>query len=163
MSPYPTAAKTGATRTILLAGLIAGTLDILTAFVHYYILTGKNPVKILNYIASGVFGREAAYGGGTGMALLGLLFHYVIAFAFTVFFFWLYPRWNALAKNKWLTAIGYGLFVWAVMNLLVLPFLTRIPGAPFNFSKAAVAAAILICMIGVPVSLMANAYYKKDH
>jgi hypothetical protein len=161
MTQSSAAQRPNVSRAILVAGLLAGTLDILSAFTQYYIVTGKNPVKILNYIASAVFGKEEAYAGGTGMVLLGLLFHYLIAFAFTLFFFWLYPRWNAFAKNWVLTAIGYGLFVWAVMNLLVVPFLTRITVAPFNLSKAAVAALILICAIAIPVTLIARKYYAK--
>ena len=102
--------KKDAVNTILLAGFIAGCLDILSAFLQYFINAGKNPVKILNFIASGVFGKEAAYAGGNTMAVWGLLFHFIIAFAFTLFFFWLYPKWNVLAKNKWATGIGYGLF-----------------------------------------------------
>ena len=161
MSKNTTATKPNALQTILLAGFVAGSLDILTACTQYYINTGKNPVRVLNYVASGVFGRETAYAPGVVMPLLGLLFHYIIAFLFTIFFFWLYPKWKALAWNKFVTAFVYGLFVWAVMNLLIVP-MSQTPKGPFNISKASIAAVILICMIGLPVTFIVSNYYSKN-
>ena len=72
---------------ILLSGLLVGTLDIFSAFVDFYIVKGKNPVVILNYIAGATVDKTTS--AGTGGALLGLLFHYIIVFAFTFLFFWL--------------------------------------------------------------------------
>jgi len=94
------------------------------------------------------------------MPIAGLLFHYLIAFSFTLLFFWLYPKWKALAWNKFVTAFGYGLFVWAVMNLLVVP-MSLTPKKPFDISRALIAATILICMIGLPVTLIIGNYYTK--
>lgn len=160
MTKQKAVSRPGALQTILLAGFIAGSLDIASAFVQYYIRTGNSPFKILNYVASGLVGKESS--SGNGMAVAGLLLHYVIAFAFTIFFFWIYPKWNLLAKNRWFTAIGYGLFVWVIMNLIVLP-LTRIPHIPFNLSRASIAALILICMIGMPVTFIISNYYSRVH
>jgi hypothetical protein len=146
--------------TLLKAGLIVGTLDILSAFVYYFIGThGKPPWDILRYVASGLFG-QAAYTGGPMMYMAGLFFHYVIAFSFTLFFFWLFPRVKAFAIHKILTGIGYGIFVWSVMNLIVVP-LSNIPGRPLNVTHAIINAVILIVCIGIPLSLMANSFYKK--
>ena len=76
---------------IIKAGVIVGTLDILSAFIYYFIKTGKNPLNILLFIASGLFGKEA-FAGGNKMMMIGLILHYFIAFAFTIFFFWIFPR-----------------------------------------------------------------------
>ena len=78
-------------KTILLSGLLVGTLDILAACTDFYIARGKNPVAVLNYVASGIIGKTA-FSGGSGVALLGLLCHFIIAFSFTGFFFWLYSK-----------------------------------------------------------------------
>lgn len=160
MLPNKTTAGSRALRAIILAGFTAGTLDILAACTQYYISTGRTPLMVLNYVASGFFGKEAAYANGPIMPMAGLLFHYLIAFSFTLFFFWLYPKWEALAWNKLVTAFGYGLFVWAVMNLLVVP-MSFTPKRPFDISRAVIAAAILICMIGLPVTLIISNYYAK--
>ena len=147
---------------ILLSWLLVGTLDILSAFVDYYIATGKNPLAILSYIASGVFGKSAL-GGGAGIMLAGLLLHYFIACCFTLFFFWLYAKTNLLAVNRVLTGIAYGLFIWIIMNLAVVQ-LSGVPHGPVSamkMGKVIKAALILICMIGLPLSFIAYKYTHK--
>lgn len=157
------AEKKSSIKVILLAWLLVGTLDILSAFVDYYISTGDNPLFILKYVASGALG-EAAFAGGAGTMLLGLLFHYLFAFFFTVLFFWLYPRIGFLSRNKILTGIGYGIFVWIIMNLIVVQ-LSRAPHAPIKDMKAEKilkSALILIAMIGLPLSFIANKYFSNN-
>lgn len=139
-------------KTILGAGLLVGTLDIVTACTHYALRTGKNPVAVLRFVASGVFGQDAFT--GSLMPIWGLLVHYLIAFSFTVLFFWLYPRLRLFSLNKYLLAVLFGLFVWTVMNLLIVP-LSNTPKGPFNWSSALQNMAILIVMIGLPLSLIA--------
>jgi hypothetical protein len=146
---------------ILQAGLIAGTLDILSAFIYYYIKTGKiNFLVIFQFIASGIFGKDAG-AGGTAMILAGLILHYAIAFSFTIFFFWLYPKVNVMSKNRIVTAIVYGLFVWSVMNLVVVPSSNTVH-RPFKLEGALINMGILIVCIGLPLSFMANAFFKKS-
>ncbi|MEP6584520.1 MAG: hypothetical protein ABJA90_09645 [Ginsengibacter sp.] len=149
------------TKVILLAGLLVGTLDILSAFVDYYFTTGKNPLLVLNYVASGALG-QAALTGGAGTMLLGLLFHYLFALFFTVFFFWLYSRLDFLSRNRIITGIGYGLFVWIIMNLIVVQ-LCKAPHASIEDMKAEKvlkSAIILIVMIGLPLSFIAKRYSR---
>ncbi len=148
-------------KAILTTALLAGTLDGLSAVVHFFIVTGKNPSLVFRYIASGVLGESVMKYDLTTMASLGVLFHYCIATSFTIFFFLVYPRFSFLRKNKILTGVGYGLFVWVVMNRVVVP-LSNVPHFPFSISKALLAATILIFMIGLPISLMAHRYYSSD-
>ncbi|MBP6826910.1 MAG: hypothetical protein KA165_10175 [Saprospiraceae bacterium] len=146
-------------KTILFSGLLVGTLDIATALIQYSVQTGKDPLDVLRYIACGVFG-SSAFTGGVPMAGWGLFFHFVIAFSFTAFFFFIYPKLGVLAKNRVLTGIFYGLFIWIVMNLGVLP-LARI-SYPSHVGRAALGALILICMIGLPLSFIAHRYYRRE-
>lgn len=144
---------------IIKAGLIVGTLDISAAFIYYYITTGNKDVfTILRYIASAVFGKEA-FAGGVTMSVAGLIFHYLVTFSFTVFFFWIFRRLKFSSKNVLLTGIVYGLFTWAIMNLVVVP-LTKIGTRPFNLFNASINALILIICIGIPLAFMANRFYK---
>ena len=142
---------------ILLTGLTAGLLDITAACTQYYIKTGKGPGGVLRYVASGVFGKKA-FAGGTTMAAWGLLFHFIIAFGLTIFFFWLYPKINWLGKNKIITGLLYGVFAWLVTNLIIVP-LSNVSPVTFVLSKAVIAALILMACIGLPISLMANKHY----
>ena len=142
---------------VLLTGLVAGILDITAVCIQYFINTGKGPGNVLRYIASGVFGKKA-FAGGTTMAVWGLFFHFIIAFALTIFFFWLYSKISWIRKNKIVSGLLYGIFSWLITNLLIVP-LSLAPAPPFIISKALVAILILMLCIGLPISLMANKHY----
>ena len=140
---------------LLKAGLIVGTLDISAALFQYYIKTGKDPGNVLKYIASGLLGKEA-FTGGRGMIILGLLLHFLIAFSFTIFFFWIFSKISSLGRQRILTGILYGLFIWSVMYFMVVPLSNTPPSPPFKFTNALVAMGILVVCIGIPLSFMAE-------
>ncbi len=141
---------------ILKAGLLAGLLDILAAFANFYLKTGKNPVIILKFIASGVFGN-AAFSGGPEMAFLGLLFHFLIALLFAAIFFLVVARILPKTPVKLSAGILYGIFIWLVMSLIVVP-LSGAPKQPFNLPDAILNAAILMICVGLPISY---SYYNS--
>lgn len=153
--------KKNAGSTILFAWLLTGSLDILSALIDYYIRTGKGPEGVLRYIASGAFGNSA-FTGGAIMIWSGLIFHYAIALLFTLFFFGIYPHLKFFNFNIILTAVVYGLFVWFVMNMFVVPF-SNTPKLPFDITKALKAVLILICMIGLPLSIIMKRFFKPDN
>jgi uncharacterized membrane protein YagU involved in acid resistance len=137
-----------------------GTLDIGAALLLFTLQTGgKPPWVVLQYIASGLFG-QAAYAGGLTMHAAGLLLHYCIAFAFTLFFFRLFVPLKRYVGNTLLIGVGYGVFAWAVMNLVVVP-LSGIPRQPFAPVDALINAAILVICLGIPLALMAQSFYRK--
>ncbi|MFA5835133.1 MAG: hypothetical protein WDA22_16765 [Bacteroidota bacterium] len=144
---------------IVFTGLLAGTLDISAAMLRYYFTTGKDPMNVLRFIASGVFGNSA-FSGGIVMASYGLLFHFVIAFSWTTLFFVIYPKLMRLSKNKYLLGIVYSVVIWSGMNLVVLP-LSNVPQLPFTVAKGAEAIGILIVCVGLPISILAHRYYTK--
>lgn len=146
---------------IIIAGLIVGTLDILAALIHYFAKTGKDPLIVLKFIASGVFGKSA-FSGGPVLIFAGLTFHYLIAFLSTIFFFWVFPKVRNLVKNEILTGIIYAVFVWVVMNLIVVP-LSNTPPQPFNLMNAFVGIIILIVCMGIPLAVMVNSFYNNEH
>jgi hypothetical protein len=139
---------------ILVTWLLAGTLDLISAIV----VSGAPPERILRAIASGAFGRDEAFSGGFDMVVWGFLFHYFIAFSWTVLFFLLYPKLSILRKNKYIVGLVYGVFVWTIMNLVVIR-LSQIVPRPFNFTSALTQATILMLMIGLPISILANRFY----
>jgi hypothetical protein len=143
---------------IFWAGLLVGTLDISGAIINSLANNG-NPKMIFPYIASAVFGKEA-FSGGTSMSIIGGLFHYVVAYSFTVFFFLIYPKLHFLSVNRLLTGFLYGIFIWCVMNLIVVP-LTQINKFPKWNAKLPIQAGILIVAIGIPLSFIAYWYYKS--
>lgn len=142
---------------ILKAGLLVGTLDILVAFINFYSKTGKNVSIVLKYIASAVFGKEAMTGGNS-MIFWGLLFHYLIAFGFTLIFALLYPKLWQWFKNIFLIAIVYGVFIWLIMNLIVVPS-SKASQIPFSWSAGTINCLILIVCIGLPLAYL---FRKND-
>jgi hypothetical protein len=141
---------------IIVAGMVVGTLDLSAAIIQTIIM-GGNPLKMLQYIASGILGPDS-FKGGIKYSILGVFIHYCIAFSWTIIFYLLYPKIKGMAVNKLLTGILYGIIVWLVMNRLVIP-LSRIPERPFNPTNAIIGLGILIIAIGIPLSLMAGKYY----
>lgn len=146
-------------KTILLSGFIAGSLDILSAFLVYVIVLNKTTAaNILKGIASGIF-HAKAFTGGTMMAFCGLLFHFIIAFCFAIFYFLIYRHIPFLQKQKIINGLLYGIFVWCVMNLLILPIVFSRP-VTFKLDPFLIGASILMVMIGLPISIITNKYYS---
>ncbi|WP_128548043.1 hypothetical protein [Larkinella soli] len=141
------------------AGLLAGVLDALAAVV-FVVLSGRsNPVRLFQFIASGVFGPAAFEGGGL-MVFCGLVFHFLIAFAWTLFFYFLYPRVRFISRNIALTIVLYGLFIWVIMNRVVLP-LSNTPEVPFRILQAGIGMLILIFFVSLPIVFLVHRYYDK--
>ncbi|MEP6513205.1 MAG: hypothetical protein ABJA79_05020 [Parafilimonas sp.] len=116
LSPKSTSSPSAA-KTILLSGLVAGTLDILIAIVVYALIMHKvTAMQILQRIASGVFGKTSV-GSETTMALIGLTFHYIIAYCFAIGYFIVVLYIPFLSKQKIISGLLYGIFVWLVMIL----------------------------------------------
>jgi len=151
--------KTDVLLIILWCGLLVGTLDILGAFADVYLSYDMGPTHLLKYIATSVFGA-AAYSGGTEMVIYGLLMHYAIAYFFTALFIVLYPRLGGKDQNNILIGVLYGLFIWLLMNLVVVPF-TKIPHMHMHIPQTVINILILIVMIGVPLSIITSNFYSS--
>ncbi|MEO8472446.1 MAG: hypothetical protein ABI477_09635 [Chryseolinea sp.] len=157
---YKTKTKKDLKTMILISWLIVGTLD-MSAAVIQTLINGGNPVKMLQFIASGVFGTNA-FTTEMPYALLGVVFHYIIAFGWTLLFFFLYPRLEFLSWNTIATGFLYGLLVWTIMNQVILR-LANTPPIKFVFMKAIIATLILVFAIGVPLSFMAKKYFRNGN
>lgn len=155
-----TTAANGLLKSILIAGIIAGTMDATGATIAYLLRGGENPIKIWNYVGSGIFG-EASIKGGMAYALMGLLFHYIIAIIWTTIFFKIHKYLLMISKNWIVLAIIYGIVVWVGMNLIVVP-LSNTPKGPMTLNGALIAGFVLIICIGSPISYLAKKYYSNQ-
>jgi uncharacterized membrane protein YagU involved in acid resistance len=143
-------------KTILTAGFVAGLLDIAGAiFVYAYLLAVSTPQKILQSVAAGALGKQAARDGGWNTAMIGLGFHFLIALIFATFFMLLFPLWKRLFANRWLGGIVYGVLVWCVMNLAVLPIVME-KAYVFNLKNFLYGLSLIILMVGIPISLVTH-------
>lgn len=148
-------------KTIFKAALLVGTLDIIGALTHYYFKTGKAPFKpVLTFVASGLLGKPA-FTNGDAMMLVGLVIHYCIATAFTIFFFLTVAKTKFARKQKLLTGILYGAFIWAVMSFLVLP-LSNVPKMQKEFWNVTIGMMVLMVCIGIPLAYMNATKIKNE-
>ena len=141
-------------------GIIAGTLDILLAILWYAVIQEKTTsLKILQSIASGIFGKEA-FSGGFAMGLYGLIIHYFIAIFFAFAYHHLARVLPNLKKHPYSAGIAYGIVVWCVMNLLVLPAAFG-SIATMTIKSVLTGLLIIILAVGLPVSYLTSKYNPK--
>jgi hypothetical protein len=138
-----------ASRTILLAGLIAGALDIGYVFVYFH---NADPQLILRGIAAGLLGPSARQ-GGIGTAALGLGLHFVIALGAAAVFYAASRKLTVLTRHAWIAGPFYGVVVWLVMNLVVLPLDANPPKTFPAPNWIPVFVAHLVC-VGLPIALV---------
>ncbi len=144
-------------KAILITGLIVGVLDAMAASVYSYVLFGSTPDKVFRYVASGFFGKEAL-SGGMSIAAWGLFFHFTVAMGWTALFYFLYPKISFFSSSKYISGIGYGIFIWLMMNFVVIP-LSNVPPSTFHFTiRTAIMIGIHMFIIGVTISYLANRY-----
>jgi hypothetical protein len=147
-------------KTVLVAGFAAGTLDALGAIVVYGPVLGKLSIgRIFRGIASAAYGHLATQ-GGMEMAWIGLGFHYLIAVIFAGLYCLIFPNFRFLHHRALVSGFLYGMIIWLVMNLLVLPR-TKLPPAPFSLSGIILSALLLIFLVGLPIALITQRYWNR--
>jgi hypothetical protein len=105
-------------KTIAWATLVAGTLDILSAFV-WSMLLGGSLAGILPSVASGPFGDTLPNGPMT--QILGLVVHFAIMAIMAAVYVLAARTLPALNRNWLIAGLLYGLALWFVMYWIVLP------------------------------------------
>jgi hypothetical protein len=139
-----------AARAIGLTGLIVGAMDITSAFI-LALSRGSTIPRLLQFVASGLLGPRA-FQGGLAAALLGLALHFFIAFTLVTVFYAVSRTAGFLREHPVSAGIIYGLIVYAVMNLVVLPLSAATPR--HSLSGDLIQLAIHMFVIGLPTSLL---------
>jgi len=148
----PPAVKPRALAAIGWAGFVAGTLDLIFAWVVF----PNTLVGTLKVIAGGWFGR-AARDGGAGTAVIGFLSHYCVAYGAAATY-WLLSRllpW--LNRHAVVCGLVYGVVVYEFMHLVVLPLSAY--HAPVQFAslwKADVLSHLFF--VGLPIALIVRRF-----
>jgi hypothetical protein len=144
---------------IAIATLVAGTLDILSAFV-FAGMAGATPGGILRYVASGPFGDWVRQGGAL-WAAIGLAVHFAIMACMATAYFLVAPRIPALIRNPILAGLLYGLILWGIMYWIVKPL--RWPQAPLPQSLWGIGNALFshCILVGIPIAWIARRYFLK--
>lgn len=143
MSPSPQL------RATLIGGSIAGTLDILFA-ITFAIVNGRTATWLLQTVATGILG-QAAYEGRAQAAILGLAAHFALSIGWAALFVSIAARQPRILARPFVTAAIFGLVVFLVMRLAVLP-LSAFPFPVTIFSKAAAIDLLShIFLFGLPI------------
>jgi uncharacterized membrane protein YagU involved in acid resistance len=136
---------------VLVGGLIAGTLD-MTFAVTFAAYGGTAPMRVLQSVASGLFGREA-FSGGDAMAALGLGLHFVMSLLWACVFLAVATLRPSLVRRPIVAGLVFGVVVFLVMRLVVVP-LSACP-CPMSFKPLATVLDLLSHMLlfGVPIAV----------
>jgi hypothetical protein len=135
---------------ILWGGVAAGVLDISAALVVYGYF-GLRPLRLLQGIAAGLLGTRA-FDGGVATALLGLFFHFVVAFSAAATYFAISRLLRFLTLHPIVSGAFYGVAVYFFMQRVVLP-LSEAVKYPFSFKFMVVGIVIHIFCVGLPISI----------
>jgi hypothetical protein len=125
-------------------------MDITSAII-ITLLRGGTIIRLMQFIASGLLGPQA-FEGGMPVAFLGLALHFVIAFGLVTVFYFARGKISFLRNQPVPSGIIYGLMVFAVMNLIVLPLSAATPR--HSLSGDLIQVAIHMFVIGLPTSLL---------
>lgn len=125
-------------------------MDITSAFI-IALSRGSTIPRLLQFIASGLLGQEA-FKGGTATAALGLALQFFIALALVAVFYVASRRIPFLRQHAVVSGIVYGLAVYAVMNLVVLPLSAAKPR--HSITGDLIQIGIHMFIIGLPTALL---------
>lgn len=143
---------------ILWGGLIAGTLDICAAFLTAWFRGGVTPVRLLQYVASGLIGADA-FQGGIKTALLGLALHFLIATAATAVFYFASRKLLFLVERPIQFGLIYGIAVYLFMNFVVVPLSLVRQGTTTVLGVTIGLLTIMFC-VGLPIALIVRRFSR---
>jgi hypothetical protein len=138
---------------ILVGGLTAGTLDLIAAFLTY-------GWGVPRAIASGLLGSKS-FQGGLATWILGVFLQLFIGCGAATIYCLASWKLRFLRDNFFVCGLFYGIAVFLVMNLIVLP-LSAVPFKVGPFSVAVLLHGLLIYMfiIGLPIAASLRLFSK---
>ncbi len=139
---------------VLAGGLLAGALDIVYACVYWALKANVAPTRIFQSVAAGLLG-EASFEGGAATAALGLVLHFFIACTMALAYYLAARRWPVLARHPVPLGIVYGLLLYVVMNLVVVP-LSAAGGGSKDPLWITLTVAVHAFFIGLPIAWFAS-------
>jgi hypothetical protein len=140
---------------ILMAGLICGTLDGLSALA----LSGGRWMRLFQFIASGLLGPRS-FNGGLATVALGIAAHYSIALGAAAIFFGTSRALPFMIEQALLCGVLFGVLVHVFMNFVVLP-LSAIGRRPFHTKGFVVQLLVHMIVVGPSIALTIR-YYARS-
>jgi hypothetical protein len=144
---------------IVYGGAACGILDGVATSAQFA-LRGIEPLRVWQGVASGLMG-ERAFGTGWLSGALGLILHFLIAAIVTTVFVGASPEVPALQQFYWISGPLYGVIVFLVMNLIVVPLSAR-PKRAAPVMVVAVQIVIHMFFVGLPIAIAANRFLSHE-
>lgn len=158
-APAWTTERSPAFPAITWAGLIAGILDISSAFILSY-PKGVSPIRVLQGVAAGLVGRESAINGGLATAGMGLAIHFFIAFVVATLFYVASRKLVFLTRHPVISGLLYGVIVYGFMYWIVMPL--AYPVVHPSVSRDVTAVCVHMFLIGLPIALIVHWYSRPQ-
>lgn len=142
---------------IVWATLVAGALDISAAILNAQ-MHSIAANRVLQSVASGLLGK-AAYAGGAGTAVLGLVLHFALMAVIATAFYLASQRLPVLTTMHWSwIGLAFGIVVYLTMSFVIVP-LSQFPGKLVpNLTAFMTGVTIHMICVGLPI-----AYFTSKH
>jgi hypothetical protein len=137
---------------IFVGGLIAGSFDLAMAFITF-------GARVPRAIAGGLLGRSA-FQGGAGVYALGVLLHFFIAISAATIYYAASRKLLFLREHALVCGLFYGIAIFLVMNLVVLPLSALHARGPYQLAGLIQGLLVHMILIGLPISFSVRQFAK---
>jgi len=137
---------------IFVGGLIAGALDLASAFITY-------GWGVPRAIAGGLLGPTALH-GGAGTYVLGVLLHFFIACSAAAVYYAVSRVLGFMTEHAVVCGMFYGIAIFLVMNLAVLPLSALHAKGPYRLAGLIQGLLVHMILIGLPIALSVKRFSK---
>jgi hypothetical protein len=137
---------------ILVGGLTAGALDLTAAFIIY-------GWRVPRVIAAGLLGVSALQQGRATYAL-GVVLQFFIAVSAAAIYYAASRKLDFLKGHALVCGLFYGIAVYLVMNLIVLPLSALHATGPFRLAALIQGLLVHMFLIGLPISFSVRLFSK---
>lgn len=148
-------------KTILAAGLLAGTLDLALAIIYFAVTMHAPFAAVPQSVASGLLGARAFHLGVLA-AILGILIHYFIALTVADFYYAASLRVPFLNRQPIRSGTAYGVIVYLVMHYIVVPLSRHPRTRSFGPHWLIVNLFSHIVFIGITIALVTRHYATQS-
>ena len=132
-------------RAVLAGGLTAGLLDILMAM---YTWSWRVP----RAIAGGILGPRVFRSESLAIWSLGLFLHFLILCVAAAIYYAASRRMAFLREYALVCGLFYGIAIWLVMNLVVVPLSALHNYGPFQYAALVQGLIVHMLLVGLPIS-----------
>jgi hypothetical protein len=143
-SVAPRVGQSGLALPILVGGFVAGLLDMTSAYLTFGRMMPLG-------IAGGLIGAGARH-VSAGPYILGLLLHYFIALSAAAVYCIASRKLDFLREHFFVCGLFYGIAVFLVMNLVVLPLSAYHAMGPYTYRGLVQGILAHMFLIGLPIS-----------